>query len=120
MGKLLEKYTRPAKTVEFKFPLSGDTLHFNRPSVGQIKTLQEFSSTLEGNPNGDVMMSAKLIKMLCAEFNEESEANIKKDILELEAPDRAAILPFYFELLGITKEEVWETVSRNLQTTTKN
>ena len=115
MGKLLTKYTRPEKTVEFKFPLSGDTLKFNRPSVGHIKTLQEFSSTLEGDENGDAKMGAKLIKMLSPDFKEESENDIRKDIGELEAPDRGAILPFYFELLGITKEDVWESVSRNLQ-----
>ena len=120
MGKLLEKYTRPEKTVEFEFPLSGDKLKFSRPSVGQIKTLQEFSATLEGDENGDAKMGAKLIKMLSPDFKEESENDIRKDIGELEAPDRGAILPFYFELLGITKEDVWESVSRNLQKTTKN
>jgi hypothetical protein len=120
MGKLLEKYTRPEKTVEFEFPLSGDKLKFNRPSVGQIKTLQEFGGALEGDLSGDVKMAAKVIKMLCVDLKEESEANIRKDIGELEAPDRGALLPFYFELLGITKEDVWESVSRNLQKTTKN
>ena len=45
MGKLLEKYTKPETTLEFTFPLSGDSLTFKRPSIGEIKLLQDFSST---------------------------------------------------------------------------
>ena len=120
MGKLLDRYTRPDKTVEFTFPLSGDTIKMSRPTAGQIKALTEFSSTLEGDEDGDAKMGAKVLKTLCPDFKEEAEADIRKDIAQLEAPDRSAILPHYFELLGITKEDVWESVSRNLQKTTKN
>ena len=120
MGKLLEKYTKPAKTVELVLPLSGDTLTLKRPSVGEIKQLTEFSSTLEGDPNADVKIGAKVLKTLCLELAEESENIIQKDLTEFEAPDRAAILPFYFELLGIDRDEIWKTISSNIETTTKN
>ena len=39
MGKLLERYTKPTKTVELQLPLSGDKLTFKRPTVGEIKKL---------------------------------------------------------------------------------
>ena len=42
MGKLLEKYTQPEQIVEFKFPLSNDTLKFRRPTTGDIQVIQEF------------------------------------------------------------------------------
>jgi hypothetical protein len=58
--------------------------------------------------------------MLCLEFAEESEKALQEDLASLEAPDRAAILPFYFELLGINRDEIWKTISQNLETTTKN
>ena len=58
--------------------------------------------------------------MLCLEFAEESEKELQEDLASLEAPDRAAILPFYFELLGINRDEIWKTISQNLETTTKN
>ena len=120
MGKLLEKYTKPAKTVELVLPLSGDALTLKRPSVGEIKQLTEFSSTLEGDPNADVRICAKVLKTLCAEFADESEKTLQDDLASLEAPDRAAILPFYFEMLGINREEIWKSISQNLETTTKN
>jgi hypothetical protein len=120
MGKLLQKYTKPDTTVELVLPLSGDTLKFKRPSIGEIKQLQDFSSTLEGDPNADVRICAKVLKTLCAEFADESEKTLQDDLASLEAPDRAAILPFYFEMLGINREEIWKSISQNLETTTKN
>ena len=65
MGKLLQKYTKPDTTVELVLPLSGDTLKFKRPSIGEIKQLQDFSSTLEGDPSADVRICAKVLKTLC-------------------------------------------------------
>ena len=120
MGKLLEKYTKPDTTVELQLPLSGDVLKFKRPSIGEIKQLTEFSTSLEGNPDADVRICAKVLKMLCLEFAEESEKELQEDLASLEAPDRAAILPFYFELLGINRDGIWKTISQNLETTTKN
>ena len=120
MGKLLDKYTQPDKTVEFNFPLSNDKLNFRRPSVGDIKNLQTFISAMDGDEDTDLKMSAKILKTLCPALSEESEAGLKKDILELEAPDRAAIVPFYFELLGITEDDILDQVNRNLSTTTRN
>ena len=118
MGKLLEKYTQPEQTVEFKFPLSGDTLKFRRPSIGDIKNLQEYGATIKEDDN--VSLIAKMLKTLCLDFKEESENRLKKDLEVLEAPDRGAILPFYFELLGINRDELMDQVNRNLSTTTKN
>ena len=119
MGKLIDKYTQPEQMVEFEFPLSGDTLKFRRPSVGDIKTLQEFGSTIT-DPNDNVSLIAKILKTLCIDFANESENALKKDLEVLEAPDRGAILPFYFELLGINRDELMEQVNRNLSQTTKN
>lgn len=120
MGKLLEKYTKPETTLELTFPLSKDTLTFKRPSIGEIKLLQEFSSTLQGDDDADIKICAKVLKVLCAEMAEESETDLRTDLKTLEAPDRASILPFYFEMLGINREEIWKTISENLETTTKN
>jgi len=121
MGKLLDKYTQPAKNVEFKFPLSGDKLTFVRPSQSETKALGEFSSTMDTEDDeADIKMSAKLLKMLVPDFAKESEKDIRDDLKELEAPDRAAILPFYFELLGIERDELRRVVSENLSTTTKS
>ena len=120
MGKLLERYTKPDTTVELVLPLSGDTLKFKRPSIGEIKQLQDFSSTLEGDSDADVKICAKVLKTLCSEFAEESEKTLKDDLVSFEAPDRAAILPFYFEMLGINRDEIWKSISQNLETTTKN
>ena len=58
--------------------------------------------------------------MLCLEFAEESEKALADDLTMMEAPDRAAILPFYFEMLGIDRNEIWKSISENLDTTTKN
>ena len=120
MGKLLEKYTQPEQTVEFEFPLSNDKLHFRRPSVGDIKSLQDFVSSMDGDTDADLKMGAKVLKTLCIELSEESENSLKKDLATLEAPDRAAIVPFYFHLLGITKDDILDQVNRNLSTTTKS
>ena len=120
MGKLLEKYTKPDTTVELQLPLSGDKLKFKRPSIGEIKQLQDFSATLEGAADADVRICAKVLKMLCLEFAEESEKALQDDLTMMEAPDRAAILPFYFEMLGIDRSEIWKSISENLETTTKN
>ena len=120
MGKLLEKYTKPDTTVELQLPLSGDKLKFKRPSIGEIKQLQDFSATLEGAADADVRICAKILKTLCADFVEESETELRKDLETLEAPDRAAILPFYFEMLGIDRNEIWKSISENLEKTTKN
>ena len=118
MGKLLEKYTQPDSTVEFTFPLAGDTLKFRRPSLGDIKSLQEYGTTMEGEDNTGML--AKVLKTLCVDLAEESENRLKKDLEVLEAPDRGAILPFYFELLGINRDELMDQVNRNLSQTTKN
>ena len=120
MGKLLDKYTKPAKEVEFKFPLSEDKLTFVRPSQSETKALAEFSSSLIDDENADIKMSAKVLKMLVPVLKEESEKDIAKDLMELEAPDKAAILPFYFELLGIERDELRRVVSENLSMTTKS
>ena len=120
MGKLLDKYTKPAKEVEFKFPLSEDKLTFVRPSQSETKALAEFSSSLIDDENADIKMSAKVLKMLVPVLKEESEKSIGEDLAELEAPDKAAILPFYFELLGIERDELRRAVSESLSTTTKN
>jgi hypothetical protein len=53
-------------------------------------------------------------------LKDESEKAIGDDLRELEAPDKAAILPFYFELLGIERDELRRAVSESLSTTTKN
>jgi len=120
MGKLLEKYTQPAKEVEFKFPLSEDKLMFVRPSQSETKALADFSSSLLDDENADIKMSAKVLKMLVPVLKDESEKAIGDDLRELEAPDKAAILPFYFELLGIERDELRRAVSESLSTTTKN
>ena len=120
MGKLLEKYTQPAKEVEFTFPLSEDKLMFARPSQSETKALAEYSSSLIDDDNADIKMSAKVLKMLVPILKDESENDIAKDLAELEAPDKAAILPFYFELLGIERDELRKAVSESLSTTTKN
>jgi len=120
MGKLLEKYTQPAKEVEFKFPLSEDKLMFVRPSQSETKALADFSSSLTDDENADIKMSAKVLKMLVPVLKDESENDIGDDLKELEAPDKAAILPFYFELLGIERDELRRAVSESLSTTTKN
>ena len=120
MGKLLDKYTQPAKEVEFIFPLSEDKLTFVRPSQSETKALAEFSSSLIDDENADIKMSAKVLKMLVPVLKEESEKSIGEDLAELEAPDKAAILPFYFELLGIERDELRRAVSESLSTTTKN
>ena len=120
MGKLLDKYTQPAKEVEFIFPLSEDKLTFVRPSQSETKALAEFSSSLIDDDNADIKMSAKVLKMLVPVLKEESEKSIGEDLAELEAPDKAAILPFYFELLGIERDELRRAVSESLSTTTKN
>ena len=119
MGKLLEKYTQPEQTVEFEFPLSGDKLQFRRPTLGDIQLLQEYGTTLNEETDNTSML-AKMLKTLCLDFAEESEQRLRKDLEVLEAPDRGAILPFYFELLGINKDELMEQVNRNLSQTTKN
>ena len=46
--------------------------------------------------------------------------DVRADLKLMEAPDRAAILPFYFEMLGIDRNEIWKSISENLDTTTKN
>jgi hypothetical protein len=121
MGKLLEKYTQPAKEVEFKFPLSEDKLMFVRPSQSEARAIAEFSSSLVNDDiYADIKMSAKIMKMLVPEFADESEKSIADDLKELETPDKAAILPFYFKLLGIEKEELRQVVTENLSTTTKS
>ena len=58
--------------------------------------------------------------MLVPLLKDESEKNIGDDLKELEAPDKAAILPFYFHLLGIERDELRKVVSENLSTTTKS
>mgnify|MGYP005816192753 CR=1 FL=1 len=118
MGKLLEKYTKPEQVVEFKFPLSNDKLRFRRPTLGDIQVITEFGQTV--GDKDDMAMLAKMLKVLCLDFAEESETLLKKDLEQLEAPDRGALLPFYFELLGINRDELMEQVNRNLTTTTKN
>ena len=118
MGKLLEKYTQPEQMVEFNFPLSNDTLKFRRPTTGDIQVIQEFGQEV-GDEEGLAML-AKMLKILCIDFKDESENELKKDLDKLEAPDRGALLPFYFELLGINREELMEQVNRNLTTTTKS
>ena len=121
MGKLLDKYTQPAKEVEFKFPLSEDTLTFVRPSQSEARALADFSSALDSNDtDADSKVAAKILKMLVPILKDESEKDIKDDIKKLEAPDKASILPFYFELLGIEREELRKVVSQNLSTTTKS
>jgi len=121
MGKLLDKYTQPAKEVEFKFPLSDDKLMFIRPSQSEAKVLAEFSSALnEEDDEADIKLAAKILKMLVPEFVEESEKDIKDDLELLEAPDKGAILPFYFKLLGIDRDELRDIVSENLSKTTKS
>jgi hypothetical protein len=120
MGKLLEKYTKPDTTVELQLPLSGDTFKFKRPSIGEIKQLTDYSSTLEGETDADIRICAKVLKLLCPEMAGESENDLRKDLTELEAPDRAAILPFYFNMLGIDRDELYKTISQSLETTTKN
>ena len=121
MGKLLDKYTQPAKEVEFKFPLSEDKLTFIRPSQSEARALAEFSSALDTEDiYADIKLSAKILKMLVPLLKGESEKDIVDDLKELEAPDKAAILPFYFELLGIERDELRKVVSENLSTTTKS
>ena len=121
IGKLLEKYTQPAKEVEFTFPLSEDKLMFARPSQSEARALAEYSASLNNNDiYADIKMAAKILKMLVPELKEESEKDIADDLKELETPDKAAILPFYFTLLGIEKEELRQVVSENLSTTTKS
>ena len=121
MGKLLEKYTQPAKEVEFTFPLSEDKLMFARPSQSEARALAEYSASLNNyDIYADIKMAAKILKMLVPELKEESEKDIADDLKELETPDKAAILPFYFTLLGIEKEELRQVVSENLSTTTKS
>ena len=120
MGKLLEKYTQPAKEVEFEFPLSGDKLTFMRPSQSETRALGEYSSALSDDELADVKMGAKILKMLVPEFKDESETLIRKDLESLEAPDRGAILPFYFKLMGIDRNELRDIVSENLSKTTKS
>ena len=119
MGKLLDKYTQPEQTVEFEFPLSGDKLQFRRPTLGDIQLLQEFGASLDEDAENTAML-AKLLKTLCIEFANETEQHLRKDLESLEAPDRGALLPFYFELLGINRTELMEQVNRNLSQTTKN
>tara|TARA_Y100000310_G_scaffold305951_1_gene346669 strand:- start:2517 stop:2879 length:363 start_codon:yes stop_codon:yes gene_type:complete len=119
MGKLLDKYTQPKKTVEFKFPLSGDTLNFHRPTVGEMRSVAEFTQSLEGVTDADVKISAKVLKTLCNELSEESETMISKDIEKLEAPDRGAIIPFYMELLGMDRDQLLRAGMENLAQTTK-
>ena len=64
MGKLLDKYTQPAKEVEFKFPLSEDTLTFVRPSQSEARALADFSTALDSEDiNADTKMAAKILKM---------------------------------------------------------
>ena len=121
MGKLLDKYTQPAKEVEFKFPLSEDKLTFIRPSQSEARALAEFSSALDTEDiYADIKLSAKILKMLVPLLKDESEKDIAEDLKELEAPDKAAILPFYFHLLGIERDELRKVVSENLSTTTKS
>jgi len=120
MGKLLDKYTKPETTVKFTFPLSKDTMTFKRPTIGEIKNLQEFSTGLTDDTKADAKIAAKILKLLCLDLKQESEKTLQDDVTELEAPDRAAILPFYFELLGLNKDDVWKSVSENLDTTTKS
>ena len=120
MGKLLEKYTQPAKMVELKLPLSEDKLNFHRPSVGETKVLSEFSQGLEGDAKADIKLAAKILKVLCDEFKEESETELRKDLEGMEAPDRAAMVPFYFKLIGIDRDELFEKALSNLSKTTKN
>jgi len=119
MGKLLDKYTQPKKTVEFEFPLSGDSLKFHRPTVGEMRTIAEYTQTLEGTNDADIRISAKILKMLCDELSEESENLMAKDIEILEAPDRGAIIPFYMELLGMDREALLKAGMENLSQTTK-
>ena len=64
-------------------------------------------------------MTAKILKMLVPELSEESETSLRKDLDTLEAPDRAAVMPFYFELLGIERDELRDAVSRSLSKTTR-
>ena len=121
MGKLLDKYTQPAKEVEFKFPLSEDKLTFVRPTQSETRALAEFSSALDTEDiYADIKLSAKILKMLVPLLKDESEKNLADDLKELEAPDKAAILPFYFHLLGIERDELRKVVSENLSTTTKS
>jgi len=121
MGKLLDKYTQPAKEVEFKFPLSEDTLTFVRPSQSEARAMAEFSSALDSDDmQADTKMAAKILKMLVPILKDESEKDIRDDIKKLETPDKASILPFYFELLGIERDELRKVVSQNLSTTTKS
>ena len=119
MGKLLKKYTAPAKDVKFKFPLSGDSLSFRRPATSEVRALADFSATLDDDDLADTKMAAKILKMLVPEFSEESEASLRKDLDDLEVPDRASILPFYFKLLGIERDELQDAMSRSLSKTTR-
>ena len=121
MGKLLEKYTQPAKEVEFEFPLSGDKLTFIRPSQSEARALADFSTGLGSDDlHSERKMAGKILKLLVPEFAEESEKDIKDDLELLEAPDKGAILPFYFKLLGIERDELRNIVSENLSKTTKS
>ena len=120
MGKLLEKYTQPEKMVELKLPLSEDKLSFHRPSVGETKVLSELSQGLEGDAKAAIKLAAKILKVLCDEFKEESETELRKDLEGMEAPDRAAMVPFYFKLIGIDRDELFEKALSNLSKTTKN
>ena len=120
MGILLDKYTQPEKMVELTLPLSKDKMKFHRPSVGETKTLSEFSQGLEKDAKADIKVAAKVLKMLCDELKEESETELRKDLETMEAPDRSAIVPFYFKMIGIDRDELLEKALANLSKTTKN
>jgi|3_EtaG_2_1085321.scaffolds.fasta_scaffold45905_1 hypothetical protein len=120
MGILLDKYTQPEKMVELTLPLSKDKIKFHRPSVGETKTLSEYSQGLESDDKADVKIAAKVLKILSDEFAGESETELRKDLAAMEAPDRAAIVPFYFKLIGIDRDELLDKAIANLTKTTKN
>ena len=119
MGKLIEKYTQPKKTVELKFPLSGDTLTLHRPSAGEMRALAEYTQGLEGATDAESKISSKILKMLCDELSEESQTELAKDIEKFEAPDRGAVLPFYMELIGLDRDQLIRAGMENLDRTTK-
>jgi len=106
MGKLLERYTAPSDKVTLVLPVSKDKFSFNRPTRTEVDEIQKYAASHKDDKDGSPKVNAKIFKLLCDEFTDESEKNLVEDINKFAVPDQSAVFTFFMELCGIDKEEL--------------
>ena len=106
MGKLLERYTQPSEKVTLVLPVSGDEFVFNRPTRSEVEDIQNYTTRLKDDKDGTLKINARIFKLLCPEFENESEKELADDINRFTVPDQSSIFTFFMDLCGVNKEEL--------------